>query len=59
MGFREQFTSEYFMSCRLAAHTWNSYGIDNEESFERPDIFVCGPPKDGWPSFWRTFQYFA
>lgn len=59
VGFREQFTSEHFKSCRLAAHTWNSYGIDNEESFERPDIFVCGPPKDGWPSFWRTFQYFA
>jgi hypothetical protein len=59
VGFREQFTSEYFTSCRLAAHTWNSYGIDNEESFERPDIYVCGPPKDGWPAFWQAFQYFA
>ena len=59
VGFREQFTSAYFTSCRLAAHTWNSYGIDNEESFERPDIYVCGPPKNGWPAFWRTFQYFA
>jgi len=59
VGFREQFASMYFTSCRLAAHTWNSYGIDNEESFERPDIYVCGPPKDGWPAFWQSFQYFA
>lgn len=59
VGFPEQFVNEYFESCRLAAHTWNSYGIDNEESFERPDIYVCGPPKDGWPAFWQTFQYFA
>jgi hypothetical protein len=59
VGFPEQFVSEYFESCHLAAHTWNSYGIDNEESFERPDIYVCGQPKLGWPEFWRTFQYFA
>jgi 4-amino-4-deoxy-L-arabinose transferase-like glycosyltransferase len=59
VGFPEQFVSGNFESCHLAAHTWNSYGIDNEESFERPDIYVCGPPKQGWPEFWETFQYFA
>jgi hypothetical protein len=59
VGFPEQFVNEYFESCRLAARTWNSYGIDNEESFERPDIYVCGRPKLGWPEFWKNFQYFA
>jgi hypothetical protein len=59
VGFNQQFVERNFVSCRLAAHTWNASGIENEETFEHPDIFVCGQPKDGWPEFWKDFQYFA
>ena len=38
---------ESFESCRLAGHTWNPYGIKNEETVDHPDIYVCGPPKKG------------
>jgi uncharacterized protein (TIGR03435 family) len=24
-----------------------------------PAIFVCGPPREGWPEFWRTHQRFS
>jgi hypothetical protein len=58
-GFSQQFVEDHFVSCRLAAHPWNSYGIENEETFEHPDVFVCGPPLQGWPDFWESFQFFA
>ena len=58
-GFSQQFVEDHFAACRLAAHPWNFYNIENEETFEHPDIFVCGAPLQGWPDFWKTFQFFA
>jgi dolichyl-phosphate-mannose-protein mannosyltransferase len=59
VGFPRPFVEANFDSCRLAAQNTNSLGVVNEETTERRDIFLCGPPKSGWPKFWRTFQYFA
>ena len=59
VGFYKEFVDDRFASCRLAARVWNYYGIENEETFEHPDIFVCGPPLKGWPEFWKDFQMFA
>jgi Dolichyl-phosphate-mannose-protein mannosyltransferase len=59
VGFPRAFVEANFNSCRLAAQNTNSFGIVNEETTERRDIFVCGPPKAGWPQFWRNFQYYA
>jgi len=59
VGFPRAFVEASFDSCRLAAQNTNSLGIVNEETTERRDIFLCGPPKSGWPQFWRAFQYFA
>ena len=59
VGFYKEWVDDRFASCRLAAQVWNSYGIENEETFEHPDIFVCGPPLKGWPEFWKNFQMFA
>lgn len=59
VGFPRPFVEEHFLSCRLAGRTGNPYGIPNEESTERAELFVCGPPRDGWLAFWRAFQYFA
>jgi hypothetical protein len=50
---------DLFQSCRLAGHNGNRYGIENEESVYHPDIFVCGPPRQPWPEFWKQFQHFA
>ena len=58
-GFWKEFVDDHFSSCRVAAKVWNSYGIENEETFEHPYIFVCGPPLKGWPEFWKDFQMFA
>lgn len=59
VGLSQKFVDSHFDSCRLAGHTWNRYGIKNEETVDHPDIFVCGPPKAGWPEFWNHFRYYG
>lgn len=59
VGFPGAFVEENFDSCRLVAQNTNSFGVVNEETTERRDIFLCGPPKAGWQQFWHTFQYYA
>jgi len=59
LGLSQQFLEKRFTSCRLVGHTWNLYGIKNEETGDHPEIFVCGPPKVGWPEFWKDFRYFG
>jgi len=59
IGLSRKYMDESFESCRLAGHTWNQYGVKNEETADHPDIYVCGPPKDGWPKFWDDFRYYG
>jgi 4-amino-4-deoxy-L-arabinose transferase-like glycosyltransferase len=59
IGLSRKYMDENFESCRLAGHTWNPYGIKNEETEDHPDIYVCGPPKQGWPEFWKDFRYYG
>lgn len=59
IGLSRKSLDKHFGPCRLAGHTWNQYGIKNEETKDHPDIWVCGPPKLGWPEFWKDFQYFG
>jgi hypothetical protein len=59
VGFPRAFVEANFDSCTLAAQNTNSLGVVNEETAERRDIFLCGPPKAGWQQFWRTFQFYA
>jgi hypothetical protein len=59
VGFPKDFVDSHFASCRLVGHTGNNDGVQNEETLEHPDIFVCGPPIRGWPEFWKEFQYYA
>ena len=59
VGFPRAFVEANFASCRLVGQNTNSLGVVNEETTERRDIFLCGPPKAGWQQFWSTFQYYA
>jgi hypothetical protein len=59
LGLSRKYMDESFESCRLAGHTPNPYGVKNEETEDHPDIWVCGPPKDGWPKFWEDFRYYG
>jgi Dolichyl-phosphate-mannose-protein mannosyltransferase len=59
LGLDQEYVEKRFTACRLAGHTPNPYGVKNEETEDHPDIFVCGPPKAGWPEFWKHFRYFG
>jgi Dolichyl-phosphate-mannose-protein mannosyltransferase len=59
LGATEEQVNHAFGGCRLAGHNGNSQGIKNEESEYHPDIFVCGPPRKGWPQFWKDYQAFG
>jgi hypothetical protein len=59
VGWSQRQVDREFTACRIAGHNGNSLGIHNEESNDHQDIYVCGPPKKGWPEFWRTNQRFG
>lgn len=59
VGLSQRFLAANFDSCHIAGHTWNRYGVQNEETHDNPDIFVCRGLRESWPDFWRDFQYFG
>jgi hypothetical protein len=58
LGLDANQANSIFTNCRWAAHYANSAGVSNSESRDHPDIFVCGPPRDGWPELWRKHRDF-
>jgi hypothetical protein len=40
VGLPVGFLENPFSSCQLVAHTWNRYGVENEETRDHPDICV-------------------
>lgn len=59
VGLPQKFMEEKMMGCRLAAHVWNHYGVENEETRDHPEIFVCSGLRESWPEFWKTFRYYG
>lgn len=59
LGISQESADRVFTSCRLAGHNGNSLGIENEESKDHPDIFICGPPRLPWPEVWKKYQSFG
>ncbi len=59
VGLSRKYVDRMFEACRLAGHNGNPYGIENEESKDHPDIFVCGPPREPWLEFWNDFQAYG
>jgi 4-amino-4-deoxy-L-arabinose transferase-like glycosyltransferase len=59
VGLTRESVDRKFASCELAAHTWNHLGIENEETADHPDIFVCRGLRQSWPEFWEDFRYYG
>jgi len=59
LGYSKARADRAFTGCRVAGHVQNSMGVENEESRDHPDIFLCGPPRLPWPEFWKAFQQFG
>jgi hypothetical protein len=59
VGLSRSFLDRNFTSCQLAGHMPNPYGVENEETRDHPDIFVCRGLRQTWPDFWKDFQYYG
>jgi len=59
VGHSRNYADRTFIGCRLAGHNGNADGIENEESRDHPDIFLCGSPRLPWPEFWQEYQAFG
>jgi hypothetical protein len=59
VGLSQRYVDRTFESCRVAGHNGNSEGVENEESEDHPNIYVCGPPRKPWAEFWKDFQNFG
>jgi hypothetical protein len=59
LGQHLDYLQEKFVSCQLAAHSWNKFAIENEETVDHPDIFVCHTLRQPWPEFWKTARHFG
>ena len=59
LGLPRSYVQRKFTSCELAAHTWNRFGVGNEETIDHPDIFVCRGLRQSWPEFWEHFRYYG
>ena len=59
VGLSHATAERNFQSCQVVAHTWNRFGVRNEETKDHPDIFVCRGLRRNWPDFWKNFRYFG
>jgi hypothetical protein len=59
IGLSGEQANAIFTGCRWAGHNGNSEGVQNEESQDHPDIFVCGSPHLPWPELWQNHQDFG
>ncbi|HTX92949.1 MAG TPA: glycosyltransferase family 39 protein [Anaerolineales bacterium] len=59
IGLKRGDADSIFETCAWAAANANPYGIQNEETRDHPDIFVCRGLRQSWPEFWKGFHYFG
>ncbi len=59
LGFAPQDLEQLFMSCYQAGTVTNRYGVENQETRDHPDIFVCRAPRLSWPALWERLQRFG
>jgi len=59
LGHSAAFLAKNFASCSVAAHSWNRLGVENEETVDHPDIYVCRGLKKPWREFWDGYRHFG
>jgi 4-amino-4-deoxy-L-arabinose transferase-like glycosyltransferase len=59
LGVSDDDREREFTSCRLAAKIPYPKNLNNEESKDHPEIYVCGPPRLSWPELWKEALSFG
>lgn len=59
VGLERQEAEANFSNCVVAAKNTNPFGVENEESRDHPEIYLCRGLKATWPEFWKKFQRYG
>ena len=59
LGFTRDQAGQFFSSCELAGRVTNRYQVENEETTDHPDIFICRDPRRPWPELWPQLRRFG
>ena len=59
VGLEKEEVEADFSSCTIVAKNTNQFGVENEESRDHPDIYLCRGLKSTWPQFWKKFQRYG
>jgi hypothetical protein len=59
LGYTRPDVDLLFERCAVAGRATNRYGVENEESQDHPEIFVCRGPRKPWPEFWKGLRHFG
>jgi len=59
LGMSRESVEKKFATCQLSAQSWNRYQVQNEETVEHPDIFVCRGLIQSWPDLWKNSRHFG
>jgi len=59
VGLEKDEAEANFVNCAVVAKNTNRYGVENEESRDHPDIYLCRGLKRRWPEFWKKFQRYG
>ena len=59
VGISKSFLERHFSACEVVAHTWNPYGVKNEESEDHPDIYLCRGARQSWPEIWNDMRWYG
>ncbi len=59
VGLEKEEADANFTSCAIVAKNTNRFGVENEESRDHPDIYLCRGLKSMWPEFWKKFRRYG
>lgn len=59
LGLNRSQAQSLFQQCSRAGSTPNPYNIQNEETRDHPDIFLCRGLRMRWPEFWKIFHVYG
>jgi len=59
VGLEKEEAETNFVSCAVAAKNTNRYGVENEESRDHQDIYLCRGLKGTWSEFWKKFRRYG
>jgi 4-amino-4-deoxy-L-arabinose transferase-like glycosyltransferase len=59
VGLEREEVEANFTSCAVVAKNTNRFSVENEESRDHPDIYLCRGLKSSWAHFWKKFRRYG